>query len=250
MLRKQLETSLAWLWVLAVAATVLDLAGVLQFASRAVASGVHWGVLVLVFAAAGHWHWWRPLPWLLWAGLLGVVGLWLASPLLSVLGYITQLPGRLAYSFFFDRGDDAIWRWRNEHVYFRRGRGLVVSQYYVPMPVLNGTGDQRTVHLVPITPLWYWARPLPGGLAAADSLALVAQGWVPVNRDYAYFSFDPAEQARLGAKKDSLDAEDLRAHQQFEADPANRRIIEAVKHDAEMNRYLDSLDTAKKRSEE
>jgi hypothetical protein len=249
MLLKHFETSLAWLWVLAVVATVLDLVGVLQFASRAVASGVHWGVWVLAFTAAGHWHWWRPLPWLLWAMPLGAVLLWVTLPLVGLLGYVTQLPPRLAYSFFFDRGEDAIWRWRNEHVYFQRGRGLVVSQYYVPMPTLDGMGDQRTVRLVPITPIWHWVRPLPDGLAPTDSLALVAQGWVPINRDYPYFSFDSAEQARLGAEKDSLDAADRRAHQAYEADPANQGIIEAVKRDAEMNRWLDSLNAAKKPEE-
>ncbi|MEJ7659477.1 MAG: hypothetical protein WKG07_07575 [Hymenobacter sp.] len=175
-----------------------------------------------------------PLPYVLWGGLLAVIGLWCASFFIGIFGLFTQIPGQYAYAFFWMAGPTPGCRGKPTQVHYQRGQSLLVGQYYSVF--WRDEVDWRTVCLTPLTSLFYWASPLPAGQwSPAEEAELARQGWVPVDRPIAWFGSDPAEQRRLDgqrarekaeARRDSLEAERLYG------------MSEAVRRDADNNAAL------------
>lgn len=234
-MNKQLTSGLAGLWVLCMVLTLLDLLGIMQVTNRAVASWLHVGVWVLVWPAAARVALLRPLPYVLWGGLLAVIGLWCASFFIGIVGLFTQIPGQYAYAFFLDGGADTRLPWETTQVHYQRGQSLLVGQYYSVF--WRDEVDWRTVRLTPLTALFYWVSPLPvGQWSPAEEAELARQGWVPVDRPIAWFSPDPAEQRRLDGQRAREKAEARR--DSLEAERLYPGMSEAVRRDADNNAAL------------
>jgi hypothetical protein len=220
-MRGQLETGLAWLWLLCLGATLLDQYSPLQFTSRPVASAVHCGLWLLLLPAL------RQLPLPGWLPRL----LWLGPPLLlipyaillMVAGVDPFKMGLLvdARRFFVGTEDNNTQRWSNAKVFFRRGRVLVLSQY----EGLDGGGVQfRQARMMPLVPGLRWVREMPDEhLLEAGPQAPQYRGWTPVFRNYDEFSFDPAVQRQLDAQARQKAAEDAEAQRAWEASPYYQR---------------------------
>lgn len=238
---KQLKTGLAWLWVLCAGLAVLEFLGVIQLTSHPATLAVRWGMWGLAWPAGRQFARLQPVPYALWAGLLGVAGLWVLSFFIGIFGLFTQLPGQYAYSFFLGDGDESGPPWHTSYVYYRRGRALLVSQTYSPLT--GGQADTRAARLTPLTPLLYWVSPLPPGQwTPAEKADLARQGWVKVDRFTTYFSLDPAEQRRLDAQKVRQDAEELRQRRAYEATPEGAAMSAAVRRDSAANADLRSAE--------